>query len=147
MALLKLNKNELINYQLIGIETSLPDYKLAYKLNQKLHIQLAKHKDYEPLIATNHQYHSYYTWQDPATDLKWHCISNKMLIEGTPNQLFGIEYLIDKYKTIDYFLKIDTLDTDLCNANTIMQQLMPLKCKIIDPNKLNLKHNYIFQEC
>ena len=70
-----------------------------------------------------------------------------MLIEGTPNQLFGIEYLIDKYKTIDYFLKIDTLDTDLCNANTIMQQLMPLKCKIIDPNKLNLKHNYIFQEC
>ena len=31
MALLKLNKNELINYQLIGIETPLPDYKLAYK--------------------------------------------------------------------------------------------------------------------
>ena len=155
MATLKLSMDYDCDFKLIGLHSSLSDYRLAYFLNKELQLQLHREDKKKVLeCPINSGYYSYYTWQHPISDIKWHCIGNKLRVEREMNKAglfestYAMQYLIASLKKVDYFLKIDT-DGYLDTAKLISQtnSIPSTTAYIIEPNTLSLKHKLLFQEC
>ena len=136
------------DYKLIAVHSALDDYRLAYFLNKILQLQLAKENQKASLLDTvSGKYFSYYFWENP-------CIGNKLLIEKEMHTLSLFEsatslvYLIDKYKKVDYFLKIDTeRRMDLATLLSKISEIPATTAYTIDTDTLNNKYKQIFQEC
>ena len=101
------------DYSLIGIHTTLEDYKLAYLLNKKLGIKLCKCKDdlkFEEI--SNKASFSIFDYLDKEYDYEWFLISNSAKIETQTksNELLLTSelktYLISEKKKVDFFIKI-----------------------------------------
>lgn len=107
------------NFTLIGIHTSLPDYKLAYLLNRNLNTSFQKSKD--TLIVEDgiqDACFSVFNYLDESMDVDWFLIANKFHgVSQVPieNGLFGAinetvnrtSYLIPEKKQTDYLVKIE----------------------------------------
>ena len=131
------------DYKLIAVHSALDDYRLA-KENQKASL----------LDAVSGKYFSYYFWENPLLGTAWHCIGNKLLIEKEMHTLSLFEsatslvYLIDKYKKVDYFLKIDTeRRMNLASLLSKISEIPTTTAYTIDTDTLNNKYKQIFQEC
>jgi hypothetical protein len=143
------------DYKLIAVHSALDDYRLAYFLNKTLQLQLAKENQKASLLDTvSGKYFSYYYWENPLLGTAWHCIGNKLLIEKEMQSLSLFEsttsliYLIDKYKKVDYFLKIDTeRRMDLASLLSKISEIPATTAYTIDTDTLNNKYKQIFQEC
>ena len=60
----------------------------------------------------------------------------------------SLVYLIDKYKKVDYFLKIDTeRRMDLATLLSKISEIPATTAYTIDTDTLNNKYKQIFQEC
>ena len=162
MAVLKLHLDEFdaVDYDLIAIHSTLEDFRLAYFLNQKLPIVLAKSK--EEIIVTTNQgeaFFSKYDFEDFNNDISWSLIQNKNEIvvhkKSTGQNLFlntNVEiatkvFLLSELKKVDYFLKIDN------NIETFVIEEIIKNIKTIDristvyiviPEKIKSKNNLIF---
>jgi hypothetical protein len=108
---------ELANeYKLIGIHTSVEDYKLAYLINQNLNTGFSKYKEY---LDFNKKIGSFSVFEfiDDKNQLINHLISNKYIgsvSQVSENNLFSEEgsystmsYLIPEKKKVDFFLKVE----------------------------------------
>ncbi|MFT7330840.1 MAG: hypothetical protein ACI848_000908 [Roseivirga sp.] len=108
---------ELANeYKLIGIHTSVEDYKLAYLINQNLNTGFSKYKEY---LDFNKKIGSFSVFEfiDDKNQLINHLISNKYIgsvSQVSETNLFSEEgsystmsYLIPEKKKVDFFLKIE----------------------------------------
>ena len=143
------------DYKLIAVHSALDDYRLAYFLNKTLQLQLAKENQKASLLDTvSGKYFSYYYWENPLLGTAWYCIGNKLLIEKEMHTLSLIEsatslvYLIDKYKKVDYFLKIDTeRRMNLASLLSKISEIPTTTAYTIDTDTLNNKYKQIFQEC
>ena len=145
------------DYKLIAVHSALDDYRLAYFLNKTLQLQLAKENQKASLLDTvsvSGKYFSYYFWENPLLGTAWHCIGNKLLIEKEMHTLSLFEsatslvYLIDKYKKVDYFLKIDTeRRMNLASLLSKISEIPTTTAYTIDTDTLNNKYKQIFQEC
>lgn len=144
-------------FELIAIHTSLADYRLIYFLNKVLKISLIRnHKKHFTNEEKPHRGYSYYYCADGVSSLEWHCVANKVYFEDTLNEnsLFStatsVDYLIDKLKTVDFFLKINTEERNF-NAEETLKKISQIpyitKAYIINIAKLNSQHKLIFQEC
>jgi hypothetical protein len=100
-------------YSLIGIHTTLEDFKLAYLLNKN--ISTIFHKLKNDLTIENQQIKasfSMFKYENPKYDFEWHLIANSTKTENitTSNQLLLTTetktFLIPEKKKIDYFIKI-----------------------------------------
>ncbi|KRP29879.1 MAG: hypothetical protein ABS28_03935 [Cryomorphaceae bacterium BACL22 MAG-120619-bin32] len=100
-------------YSLIGIHTTLEDFKLAYLLNKN--ISTSFHKLKNDLTIENQQIKasfSMFKYENPKYDFEWHLIANSTKTENitTSNQLLLTTetktFLIPEKKKIDYFIKI-----------------------------------------
>lgn len=100
-------------YSLIGIHTTLEDFKLAYLLNKNISTSFHKLKNY--LTIENQQIKasfSMFKYENPKYDFEWHLIANSTKTENitTSNQLLLTTetktFLIPEKKKIDYFIKI-----------------------------------------
>jgi hypothetical protein len=100
-------------YSLIGIHTTLEDYKLAYLLNKNLSTNFFKSK--KELVVENNQnsaFFSIYNYQNTTYEYDWHLIANSSKTENstTENQLLLTTetktYLIPEKKNVDFFIKI-----------------------------------------
>lgn len=102
------------NYTLIGIHSTLEDYKLAYILNNTLctHFKKADYSlDFEN--KNNNASFSIYEFENRKLDTNWFLISNtyKDISKPVKNGLFveseTTTYLIPEKKKVDYFLKLE----------------------------------------
>lgn len=101
------------DYTLIGIHTTLEDYRVAYFLNQSLNIHLKRNKDDLDFESKNCSF-SFYEYKNKKTLNSWYLISNKYVqtqnVDQGMNNLFSqetqIQFLIPEKNRIDFFLKI-----------------------------------------
>lgn len=101
------------NYSLIGIHTTLDDYKLAYLLNQQLKTNFEKanyNLDFEN--KKNNASFSIYTYSSDVLGSEWFLISNSFKDDkniGDMGLLLSSEiktFLIPEKKGVDFFIKI-----------------------------------------
>ena len=100
-------------YSLIGIHTTLEDYKLAYLLNHKLKTSFSKSKrNLEFDNKSNKASFSIYKFFSSTYDFEWYLIANSFKRENQTESnelLLTTEtktYLIPEKKKIDFFIKI-----------------------------------------
>ena len=100
-------------YSLLGIHTTLEDYKLAYLLNHHLRVRFNKasfNLDFEN--EKSDASFSIYTYENSTHDSEWYLIANSEKKENKVQEeglLLSTEiknYLIPEKKKIDFFIKI-----------------------------------------
>ena len=101
------------DYTLIGIHTTLEDYRAAFFLNDSLNIHLERNKD-DLDFESKHCSFPFYEYRNKKTLNSWYLISNKFVqtqsVDQGMDNLFAqetkIEFLIPEKNQVDYFLKI-----------------------------------------
>jgi hypothetical protein len=127
------------DFVLIGITTSLKDYRVCYLINKHLGFNFAKIADLvvDPLPHTEPASFSFYQFQQKETENLFYFIANK----GTEG------FLIPEMKEVDYFLMIKNLlqeeETDKYTSllNRIPEIVAAVK---IDPKKIKSRGNLLF---
>jgi len=116
MPIYEVNINDFSNddYTLIGIHTTLNDYRLAYLLNKHLQVNFRR-ANYDLDFFQKNIESSYivYEYTNTKLDQDWFLISNvfKYTLETESISLFGqsdsTSFLIPEKKKVDFFLKIE----------------------------------------
>ena len=141
-------------YSLLGIHTTLEDYKLAYLLNHHLKIRFNKasfNLDFEN--EKSNASFSIYTYENSIYDSEWYLIANSEKKENKVQEeglLLSTEiknYLIPEKKNIDFFIKI-VEDIRLENVQNLVNKIKNINQVItaytIDTNTLKSKDILIF---
>ena len=159
MAIHKLHLEDFdqVDYNLIAIHTSQEDYKLAFKLNQKLIISLSKNEKEIPIeIQEKVTYFSRFTFEDEEKMMVWDLIQNKQKMELTTNNttidLFENKNftrrvsLISELKKVDFFLKIE--HDSQCIIKDILNKINKIDSISavyeVNANEMKSKNNLIF---
>lgn len=162
MTLIKLLLDEFdeVDYELIAIHSSLEDYRMAFFINQNLPIILSKSKE-EIIVKVNNEevLFSKFIYDDLSNDLIWTLIQNKNEIitkEKTKNQTLFLDteleietkvFLLPELKKVDYFLKIENVQSKLEVKKTISKLLNIDQISTaykVDVNTIKSKNNLIF---
>ncbi|NVJ88428.1 MAG: IPExxxVDY family protein [Flavobacteriaceae bacterium] len=142
------------NFSLIGVHTTLEDYKLAYLLNRNLATHFKKStKDLFFEEADNAPSFSLFNYYNKNTDFEWTLIANSSKRENQTesNELLLTaetkSYLIPEKKKVDFFIKI----TGELAYEYIVETVQKVKkidqvitCYTIDKNTLKSKDFLIF---
>ncbi|MDN3618279.1 MULTISPECIES: IPExxxVDY family protein [Polaribacter] len=141
-------------YSLIGIHSTLEDYKLAYLLNKNLNTRFYKAKeDLKFVIEEKKASFSIYNYENIEYDYEWFLITNSYRTENqtAANELLltseTITYLIPEKKKVDFFLKIcGDSDDDFVmkTVNRIKSIDNVITAYSIDKNTLKSKDFLIF---
>jgi hypothetical protein len=162
MAIHKLNFGEFdeIDYCLFAIHTSLEDYRLAYYINQKLHLKLNKSLiDIQILIKEGETHFSRFQYFEKGKEISWDLIQNKnevvqeqkeenqSLFSNVNLEVITKVYMLPEFKKVDYFLKIENSDESLNllkiqNALNLIDNVTT--SYIVDSTKIKSKNNLIF---
>lgn len=157
MAVHKLQIDDFIStdYSLIAIHCSIEDYRLAYFLNKELKIRLQKERNSIELKKKSDKSNfDHFCFEDEKNDVYWHLISNKSNWENknTTNVGFfenidSVAFLVPEFKTANYILKIENIDT-LFDTESVIRTIktIPLVSLVytIEQDKLKSKNNLIF---
>lgn len=162
MAIHKLDFGEFdeIDYSLIAIHTSLEDYRLAYFINQKLHVNLNKSiKEIQITVKEGETHFSRFHYYEKKKEISWDLIQNKneviqqrkeenqSLFSNVNIEVATKVYMLPEFKKVDYFLKIENSDENL-NLLKIQNELNTIDniatLYIVDTNKIKSKNNLIF---
>ena len=141
------------DYVLIGINSALEEYRMAYLLNKNLNLKLKRKLNDLKFTDKNCSF-SIYDFYCKTTFLSWSFLINKSVsINQTSDQenLFAEEsktsFLIQEKKRIDYFLKIDG-DLDYIQTSSILKNIKNINGVIasyaIEPQTLKSKDYLIF---
>ncbi len=142
------------NYTLLGIHTTLEDYKLAYLLNKELKTTFSR-AAYDLDFEGKNSNASFpvYKFTDSKYDFDWFLISNIFSNNtniSSENVLFTSEtknYLIPEKKKVDFFLKI-TGDTNYADVQDALTKIKTIPEVItsykIDLTTLKSKDSLIF---
>ena len=141
-------------YSLLGIHTTLEDYRLAFLLNHHLKVRFGKasfNLDFEN--EKSDASFSIFTYQNSRDDSEWHLIANSEKKENKVQEeglLLNTEiknYLIPEKKNIDYFIKI-VEDISLKNLTETVAKIKKINqvitTYIVDKNTLKSKDSLIF---
>lgn len=162
MAIHKLDFGEFdeIDYSLIAIHTTLEDYRLAYFINQKLHVNLNKSDKEIQITDKDGEVHfSRFHYYEKKKDISWDLIQNIneiIQLKEEDNQSlftnFTIEvakkvFMLPEFKKVNYFLKIENSeeDTNLLKIQSELNSIDHIATNyIVDINKIKSKNNLIF---
>lgn len=157
MAIHKIQINDFVSddYELIAIHSSLEDYKLAYRLNKELGLQLQKNDNYiEISISEGKSAFENFAFDDEKNDIIWTLIENKTTIINSNKQTSSLfeqvditVFLLPEYKKADYLIKIENVDYGF-DADEIIDKIVKIKnittAYSIDTTNLKSKNNLIF---
>ena len=142
---------------LIAIHCMLEDYRLAYLLNKYLGISLTRKAtdlDYKNSAIS----YSIYDWKDTKQLVTWSLVSNicktqtirkseyKSLFD-TDQNIIKTSHLLPEYKTVNYFLKIDSefsFSKEKYILNNILNIPQIATAYSVDSSQLKSKDNLIF---
>ena len=144
-------------YTLIAMHCTLEDYRLAYLLNRHLGISLTRRPldlDYNNGTVS----YSIYEWEDNKQLVTWNLVSNickkETLQQVNANTLFNTQqnitkthHLLPEYKTVNYFLKIDSefsFSKEKYILNSILTIPQIATAYSVDSSQLKSKDNLIF---
>ncbi|MEO8252806.1 MAG: IPExxxVDY family protein [Flavobacterium sp.] len=162
MAIHKLSLDEFdeIDYNLIAIHTSLEDYRLAYCINQKLPINLAKSADEVQInIKEGETKFSRFYFYDEENTVAWNLVQNKNevvqknnnpvqnLFSNTNEGIITKVFLLPEFKKADYFLKIDNTDDsiDIIEIKTKLNTIKNITTAYtVETKQIKSKNNLIF---
>lgn len=146
-----------VDYNLIAIHTTLEDYRLAFKINQKLTISLTKNECEIP-IEVNKKKASFsrFTFDDEEKMMLWDLIQNKqeieMFFQTSAANLFENKdvttqiSLVSELKKVDYFLKIE--HNDQIKIKDIISKINKIDSIStvyeVNANEIKSKNNLIF---
>ena len=141
------------DYKLIGLHTSLEDYRLAFFLNSSLNIQLKRHLD-DLDFDGGHAHFPLYTYDCNKDFISWSLIANKynyVSQDLSSSNLFSEQYqtsvFIPEKKQVDYFLKIEA-DINMPRLETILSDINKIKNIVtsysINPKTLKSRDFLIF---
>ena len=154
---LQLEDFDQIDYDLIAIHTTLEDYRLAFRINQQLHILLSKNEEEIPIEINKHKTSfSRFTFEDEIAMMSWDLIQNKqemeLPVEIKANSLFEDNWvttqinLISELKKVDYFLKIE--HDEQIDTKEIITKIKKIDSistvYAIDVHEIKSKNNLIF---
>ncbi|MCL7752490.1 IPExxxVDY family protein [Polaribacter sp. Z022] len=141
-------------YSLIGIHSTLEDYKLAYLLNKNLKTRFYKAKEDLEFVRENKKASfSIYNFENREYDFDWFLIANSYRRENqtVSNELLLTSetktYLIPEKKKVDFFLKISgesEYEFVMKTINTIKNIDNVITAYSIDKNTLKSKDFLIF---
>lgn len=145
------------DYTLIGVHTSLEDYRLAYLLNKNLGIQFRRYKEDLDLFENSAKSSfSIFIFDDKKNQTTWTLISNKNIptesVSETTDSLFASEqksvFLIPEKRTVDYLIRIDGIFPNsfiksIIEAIKKINNIMTLYT--IDPMDLKSRDHLIFE--
>ena len=141
-------------YSLIGIHSTLEDYKLAYLLNKNLSTKFYKaEEDLEFVREKTKVSFSIYNYENNENDFDWFLITNSYRRENksiSKDLLLTSEtktYLIPEKKKVDFFLKISGIveyEFVLKTINKIKNIENVITAFSIDKNTLKSKDFLIF---
>jgi hypothetical protein len=162
MAIHKLDYGEFdeIDYSLIAIHTSLEDYRLAYFINQKLHVNLNKsNKEIQITDKEGEVHFSRFHYYEKKKEVSWDLIQNiNEVIQQKKEDVqslftnFDLEvakkvYMLPEFKKVNYFLKIENSeeDTNLLEIQSELNSIVQIATNyVVDINKIKSKNNLIF---
>ncbi|MFL0353319.1 IPExxxVDY family protein [Xanthomarina sp. GH4-25] len=160
MAIKKLSLEDFFDeadFTLIGIHTSIEDYRLAYLLNAKLNLNLKRRK--KDLDFKDTSQFSIFEWEDQRQLNTWNLVSNMCKIETDnlviENNLFNntrkvseIVYLLPEFKKVNYIVKISDDQLSSKKHQRIVSQIQEITHIVaayqIDIDQLKSKNNLIF---
>lgn len=144
-------------FTLIAIHCTLEDFRLAYLLNKHLGLGLSrKGKDLDYNNGTVS--YSIYEWEDTKQLETWGLVSNVSKLEtlqkidhkslfDTQQNITKTFHLLQEYKTVNYFLKIDS-EFSFSKEKYILNNILAIPqiatAYSIDSNQLKSKDNLIF---
>lgn len=144
-------------YILIAVHCRLEDYRLAYLLNQKLHINLKRSNKDLDLNYTTSSY-TIYEWRDDKAFITWNLVSNICKKEEESLSSTGVLFsdnnsiiktynLIPEFKQVDYFIKVSN-EIQHINERVILSKLQAIPNIItsysVDLSKIKSKEHLIF---
>ncbi|GAA4935542.1 hypothetical protein GCM10023314_04830 [Algibacter agarivorans] len=159
MAVHKLNLDDAFDevlYTLIGMHCTLEDYRLAYLLNKHLGIALIRTSDLD--YNNGKASYSIYEWEDEKQLVTWSLVSNISKTEtlqqidykslfDTQQNIIKTSHLLTEYKTVNYFLKIDS-EFSFSKEKYILDSILNISqiatAYSIDSSQLKSKDNLIF---
>ena len=156
MPIYEVNINEFSNddYTLIGIHTTLGEYKLAYLLNQYLQIKFNRaNYDLDFVKKGSQSSYTVYEYTNAKLCQDWFLIANvyKSILESESISLFNqsdsITRLIPEKKKVDFFLKLEgdfDYDSILKIIEVIKQIPQIITSYQIEVNSLKSKDFLIF---
>ena len=162
MAIHKLDFGEFdeIDYSLIAIHTTLEDYRLAYFINQRLHVNLNKSiKEIQITDKEGEVKISRFYYYEKKKDISWDLIQNineviqqkkednKGLFTNFELEVAKKVYIITEFKKVNYFLKIENSEdnTNLIEIQSELNSIDQIATNyIVDINKIKSKNNLIF---
>lgn len=142
------------NYTLIGIHSTLEDFRIAYFLNKNLNTNLKRFKNDLDFPSKKCSF-SLFIYENVSTFTSWSLIANKYVfvnsVRSNDNNLFKEEsktsFLISEKKQVDYFIKING-NIDQIFLQNILSKINNTQNIItsypIDPYDLKSKDNLIF---
>lgn len=128
-----------LDFVLIAITAPLKDYRLCFKINKELHVDLRRVDDLELIFTAEDEpfYFSRYCFTEPDNETGFNLLANK-----------GSEgFLIPEMKQVDFFLLIHNyidsgeLKEVIAGLNRIPEVAVAAE---VDPKKLKSKENLIF---
>jgi hypothetical protein len=141
------------DYILIGIHTTLNDYRVAYLLNKELELFLKRSEENLDFPLKNCSF-PFFFYEEKASFISWSLISNKFISVDSiqsNNNLFNEEtktrFLIPEKKKVDYFIKISGYIKDEILENILVNIKNTEKIitsYLIDPFSLKSRDNLIF---
>ncbi len=144
-------------FTLIAIHCTIEDYRLAYLLNKFLGITLSRKEsdlDFKNGMLT----YAIFEWEDYKQQTLWNLVSNVCKTEDfrerKTESLFDLQekitktnHLIPGYKSVNYFLKIDS-DFNFSKERYILNSILKIPQIVtaysIQPNQLKTKDHLIF---
>jgi hypothetical protein len=103
--ILKINYDEELNFNLLGIVSGLKDYRLVFEINKTIYIDLQRTPDHVLLVGKNNSQLRYVRFQYyDDVGLTYTLIGNK-------NQS---QLLLPELSMIDYLLLIEPSDNEIC---------------------------------
>jgi len=142
---LKRNKLKIdvdFRFELLGIITSIKEYKLAWIINQCNSCDFIKSEDIQlEFVGLKNITISNFQFKTEHTSL--YLLKNRLVF----NNSLSDKYLIPELKQFDYFVKIDG-EAELFPTNAILATLKKSDSveyvTTLDPNTLKQKENFIF---
>ena len=127
-----------LDFVLIAITAPLKDYRLCFKINKELHIDLSRVDDLELVLYADTEpcYFSRYRFTELNTEVEFNLLANK----GTEG------FLIPEMRKVDFFLLIhnyidhDDLKEVIAGLNRIPEVAVAAE---VDPKKVKSKENLI----
>lgn len=140
------------DFELIAVHSDMIDYALAYHLNQITGLRLKRNAN--DLCFEKGLRFSVFEWTDESNENNWMLVNNQCKVERQ-NYDTGLfksaasvvsQQLIHEKKEVDFFIKIETDQTDLIQTTVELVNKIPnvITAYRIDPDTLRSKKNLIF---